>query len=123
MLDSLTRGLAQSSSSDGAFVAGPFGSISGIIDRFDVDFVGTLREDFEEYFDDFFQDLSSLDLEHQGLISQRPLSMPRMSELLQLGSKRPSVEYSPVSVNHRMCTVLLTICMTSQICHGTYLLS
>ncbi len=56
---------------------------------------GSLLEEFKDYYNKFKSDLISGSLEYQELIALKPITLPRFSNLLQIGSRLPSVQYSP----------------------------
>lgn len=77
------------------FDAGPLGSISTILNKFDLSFNGLLDE-FLEIYNEFKDDtLSNLDIDIQVLVDLKPNSLPHFPDLLQLGSKKPATQFSP----------------------------
>ena len=63
-------------------------------DKFGLTFSATLFDEFNETYHSFKSDLLELDVELQDLIKLKPKSLPQFPELLQIGSKKPSVAYS-----------------------------
>lgn len=95
LLEQLTGGLADISSGGiPDFSGGPLGEIQGVLDGFGLNLT-SMFEEFKSYYDDFKSDILSGGSEYQALVNLKPISLPRFSGLLQLGSKLPSVQYSP----------------------------
>lgn len=80
-----------SSGSVASFDGGPLGSIDGVLDKFGLDFSDVIAE-FNDTFYAFETDISS---GTNALFDLRPINLPQFSSLLQIGSKHPSVQYSP----------------------------
>ena len=82
------------SSSDGiSFDGGPFGEIEGILDDFGLDFNELITEFLSSY-NTFKDDLLNSSLSEQLIFELRPISLPRFPSILQIGSKKPSAQYS-----------------------------
>ena len=95
LLSELTEGLINISQGGIPKIdGGPLGEIAGILDKFNLDF-GALINEFKDYYNKFKSDIISGDSEYQELIALKPISLPRFSNILQIGSKLPSVQYSP----------------------------
>ena len=95
LLEQLTGGLSDvASNSVASFDGGPLGPIDGVLDKFNFNFATTLLEDFKSYHDSFKTDRLGMDDELQALISLKPKSLSRFTELLQIGSKKSSDQYS-----------------------------
>jgi hypothetical protein len=94
VLSGLTEGLVGiSSSGEISFVGGPLGPINGILDKFGLDF-NDLVSQFSDKYDSFKSDILNGSLERQELFNLRPISLPRFPSILQIGSRKPSVQYS-----------------------------
>ena len=75
------------------FSGGPLGEIQGILDKFGLNFNDLIGE-FMGRYDIFKADIMELSLELQNLFNLRPISLPQFPNILQIGSKRPSTQYS-----------------------------
>lgn len=76
-----------------SFSGGPFGEIQGLLDKFGLNFDDLVTE-FMDRYETFKDDISSLSDEQRGLFNLRPISLPRFPNILQIGSKKPSMQYS-----------------------------
>ena len=99
LLKSLTSGLGDISGQGiPAFDGGPLNNIRGVLDKFDLSF-DDLIDGYLKSFSNFTTDASSRQLNQdadlQELLKFKPSSLPKFPNLLQLGSKKPSVRYSP----------------------------
>lgn len=91
----LTEGLVDvSSSENSSFEAGPLGQINGILNKFGLNVTG-LVDEFRSSYDAFKTDLLSATPEQLDLFNLRPISLPRFPNILQIGSKKPAIQYSP----------------------------
>lgn len=93
LLSKLTDGLIDVSANGIPFIGGPFGEIQGILDKFGLDFNDMIGE-FTDSFDIFQADVLKLSIERQNLFNLRPVSLPQFPNILQIGSKKPSTQYS-----------------------------
>jgi hypothetical protein len=93
LLSNLTSGLVDVSNGEVSFSGGPLGEIEGILDKFGLDFNDLLAE-FKTSYDTFKADLLGGSLEQQELFKLRPISLPRFPNILQIGSKKPAMQYS-----------------------------
>ena len=88
-------------SSDGiSFSGGPLGEIEGILDKFGLNFNDLINE-FMERYNAFKTDLLSMTPDKVLLFEARPISLPRFPSILQIGSKKPSIQYS-LELNHML---------------------
>lgn len=91
IMEKLTNGLGRiSSGTVSTFDTGPLKSINGVLDQFGLNFSGLLA-DFNETFQLFQQDILH---GSNDLFDLRPISLPRFPNILQIGSKMPSMQYS-----------------------------
>lgn len=95
LLSSLTGGLTDqiAASGQGNFTGGPLGEITGVLDRFGLDFT-SLIDEFLLYYEKFRDDIAAMDSELSLIVDLKPKSFARFPEILQLGSKKPSDQYS-----------------------------
>ena len=94
LLFSKLTGVMMDISADGvAFNGGPFGKIEGILDQFGLDFNGFVTEFIDQY-NTIKADLITMSPEMKNLFNLRPISLPHFPNILQIGSKLPSIQYS-----------------------------
>lgn len=94
VLSGLTDSLFNvSSSGEFSFEGGPLGPMDGILDKFGID-LNDLISQFSDEHNAFKNDILNGSLEQQELFNLRPISLPRFPSILQIGSKKPSVQYS-----------------------------
>lgn len=95
LLAKLTGDLADISSNSKPFNGGPLGQIDGVLENFNLgDFATYLLDDFKSLYQAFAHDLVETDHEFQSIIEVKPKLLSSFIELPQLGSKKPSVQYS-----------------------------
>lgn len=96
ILKQLTDGLSDIADNGGtSFDAGPLGPIDSVLGKFgNLTFATSLLSDFRQYYDSFAVDIASMNGTLQELIKLRPKDLSRYTELVQLGSKKPSPKYS-----------------------------
>ena len=93
LLSKLTAALTGISTDAISFSGGPLGDIEGIFDKFGLDFDGLATEFINKY-NAFTTDLLNFTPEQQLIFNLRPVSLPQFSNILQIGSKIPSIQYS-----------------------------
>lgn len=95
LLSDLTGGLFDVSTNGVSFEAGPLSEVGGILDRFNLNF--DFLTQYKEDFDSFTGNLANQSLpEIADLIDLKPPSLSRFGNLLQIGSKHPSPQFSLV---------------------------
>ena len=82
------------SNENSTFDGGPLGKITGVLDGFGLNFAADMLDDFKSYYQSFDMDVLAMDDELQKIFHLRPKSLSRYTELLQIGSKKPSDQYS-----------------------------
>ena len=93
LLSRLTDGMVNISADGVAFNGGPFGKIEGILDQFGLDF-NDLISLFMDRYTSFKADLLTMSPEMKNIFNLRPISLPHFPNILQIGSKLPSMQYS-----------------------------
>ena len=93
LLSKLTAGMIDISADGIAFSGGPFGEIQGILDQFGLNF-DDLTTEFMSKYNAFKTDLLDLSPDQELIFNLRPISLPRFPNILQIGSKMPSMQYS-----------------------------
>lgn len=93
LLSKLTAALTGISSDGISFSGGPLGEIDGVLDKFGLNFDG-FTTDFMNSFNTFTADLLTSTPERQLIFNLRAVSLPQFSDILQIGSKKPSMQYS-----------------------------
>lgn len=76
-----------------SFSGGPLGEIQGILDKFGLNF-NDLTAKFMDSYNSFKTDLLDNNSERQLIFELRPISLPRFPNILQIGSKMPSIQLS-----------------------------
>lgn len=96
LLGNLTQGLSSIKANQGStFEGGPFGNVSGVLDKFGLDF-SDVFVDFMDYYDSFKPNVAGMDPGLQELLNFKPRSLSHFPNLLQIGSKkRVNYQYSP----------------------------
>lgn len=92
LLLELTSGMVDISADGISFDGGPFGEIQGILDKFGIDLSDMISAFLSEY-NTFKTDLLDL-TPNKTMFELRPISLPRFPSILQIGSKKPSAQYS-----------------------------
>lgn len=98
LLSKLTDGLADISTEGISFDGGPLGKIQGVLDQLGLNFNDLMME-FMDSYNTFKADLVNSSSELQLVFALRPISLPRFPNILQIGSKIPSTQYS-LELNH-----------------------
>ena len=94
LLNELTGGLGSISNGNQLdFNAGPLGSISGVLDKFNLSFDNLLDELLKLYHE-LRSDLLNLETEVQLLVDLKPKSLSNYPDFMQLGSKIPATQFS-----------------------------
>lgn len=93
LLSELTSGMVNISDNGISFDGGPFGEIQGVLDKFGLDFTDMITVFLSNY-NTFKADLLDLSHEKQQFFNLKPISLPRFPSILQIGSKKPSLQYS-----------------------------
>lgn len=92
VLSGLTGAMSDLSIDGVSFEGGPIGKVQGLLDKFDINF-----DDLVGKFMDIYNTFKSdLDIRSSSLpdFDLRPISLPRFPHILQIGSKKPSIQYS-----------------------------
>jgi len=89
LTDGMTNVLAEGMS----FSGGPLGEIQGLLDQFGLNFNDLITE-FMDRHNTFMADLVHFSQEKEYIFQRRPLSLPQFPNILQIGSKMPSAQYS-----------------------------
>lgn len=98
ILSKLTEGMTNISVEGMLFDGGPLGEIQGILDKFGLNF-NDLISKFLDRYNAFEADLLESSSERQLIFERRPIYLPRFPQILQIGSKMPSAQYS-LELNH-----------------------
>ena len=93
LLSKLTDGMANVTAEGISFSGGPLGEIQGILDKFGIDF-NDLTAKFMESYNSFKTDLLDYSSERQLIFELKPTSLPQFPNILQIGSKKPSIQLS-----------------------------
>lgn len=92
LFSKLTAGMVDLSAAGISFSGGPFGDIQGVLDKFGFSFDDLILQ-FMDFYNTFKEDL---DLRPTSLprFDLRPVKLAQFPQLLQIGSKMPTMHYS-----------------------------